>query len=130
MNIPTCYTEEGDYAQARLLNQEMADNYLAHTVIGDPLADAAIEQLSSYSQKEASRFIRAGMRQDEEEFTQAPPLLRSSSTARTPLPTGSGTSTSAPESACFTVTLDLSWAPWSAALLSKDSPPTLPNHFL
>ena len=54
MNIPTCYTEEGGYAQARLLNREMADNYLDHTVIGDPLADAAIEELASYSQREAS----------------------------------------------------------------------------
>lgn len=76
MKIPTCYTEEGGYAQARRLNQEMADNYLAHTVIGDPLADDAIEQLASYSQREASHFIRAGMREDEDAFAKAPSLLR------------------------------------------------------
>ena len=54
----------------------MADNYLDHTVIGDPLADAAIEELASYSQRDASRFIRSGMRQDDIDLAQAPPLLR------------------------------------------------------
>lgn len=76
MNIPTCYADEGDYPRACLLNQEMADNYLAHTLIGDPLADAAIEELASYSQKEASGFIRAGMNLHDENFARAPSALR------------------------------------------------------
>lgn len=72
MNIPSCYVEEGGYAQARLLNPAMADNYVAHTVIGDPLADAAIEAVSGYGQKEVSRFIRVGMRQDYDQLSEAP----------------------------------------------------------
>ena len=76
MKTPSCYTEEGGYAQARLLNPAMADNYIAHTVIGDPLADAAVEELSSYSQKESSGFIRAGMRNDEDALAKAPPLFQ------------------------------------------------------
>jgi hypothetical protein len=39
----------------------MADNYVAHTVIGDPLADAAVEALSSMKRSESSQLLSAYM---------------------------------------------------------------------
>ncbi len=76
MKIPSCYIEEGDYAQARLLNPTMADNYVAHTFIGDPLADAAIESVAHLGQKVSSGLIRAGMRQDYDALENAPSPFR------------------------------------------------------
>ena len=76
MNVPSCYMEEGGYEQARLINPTLADKYLAHTVIGDPEADAVIEELVPVGQKESGRLIQAMMDQDEDALRNAPPLLR------------------------------------------------------
>ncbi|MCQ3809032.1 MAG: DUF2236 domain-containing protein [Acidimicrobiia bacterium] len=59
-NTPTDYQHEG-YSRAQALDPEMAKNYVAHTMIGDPLADAAIEALSSMKRSESSRIIAAFM---------------------------------------------------------------------
>ena len=43
MNIPTDY--ELGYEKARAVAPDIADNYVAHTLIGDPLAEAMTEDL-------------------------------------------------------------------------------------
>ena len=60
MRIPSDYENPG-YERARELNAEMADNYVAHTVIGDPVADEAIAALADVGAREVARFIKAGM---------------------------------------------------------------------
>lgn len=60
MNTPTDYNNPG-YGRARALDPEMAENYLAHTTIGDPLADAAVEALSSLKRSESAQLVRAFM---------------------------------------------------------------------
>lgn len=57
---PTDYQNPG-YSRARALDPEMADNYVAHTMIADPLADAAIDALSSMKRSESSQLIAACM---------------------------------------------------------------------
>lgn len=60
MKTPTDYDSPG-CARARALEPEMAGNYVAHTVIGDPLADEAVEALSSMKRSESSRIIAGFM---------------------------------------------------------------------
>ncbi|MCY3910910.1 MAG: oxygenase MpaB family protein [bacterium] len=60
MNTPTDYDNPG-YAQARALDSEMAENYVAHTMVGDLLADAAVEALSTLKRSESNRLIAAYM---------------------------------------------------------------------
>ena len=48
-NIPTSYTE--GYAEALKTNPELAKRYLAHTAIGDPLADAMIRDTENFDPK-------------------------------------------------------------------------------
>jgi len=75
VEIPSDYTE--GYEKARALEPEIAANYVAHTMIGDPVADAAIEELASLDRAEATLFISALMEQeDEDAFSDAPPALR------------------------------------------------------
>ena len=58
MKVPTDYDNPG-CARARTLEPEMAGNYVDHTLIGDPLADAAVEALSSMKRSESGRIIAA-----------------------------------------------------------------------
>ncbi len=74
MRIPAAY--EPGYGKARALNSRLADNYIRHTVIGDPLADAAVEALAPHGQQEAHRLIAAGMEQRDEALSTAPPALQ------------------------------------------------------
>ncbi len=74
MNIPTDYRE--GYEKARSIDRRVADKYIAHTAIGDPEADAAVEQLASLDQGEAARVIRAVMDGDDDVVLRdAPPAL-------------------------------------------------------
>ena len=58
-DIPTDYLP--GYEKARAIDPERADRYVAHTVIGDPLAEAAAEDLAALDREEAARFIEIGM---------------------------------------------------------------------
>lgn len=76
MRTPTDYDNPG-YAQACALEPEMAENYLAHTMIGDPLADAAVEALSLMKRSESNRLISAYMSvPDGNELPDAPSEVR------------------------------------------------------
>ena len=74
MSVPTDYIE--GYEKARAIDAELADRYVAHTTIGDPEADAVIEEIASLGREEGNRFVHAGMEQDEEVLREAPQLVR------------------------------------------------------
>jgi len=59
VEIPSSYKD--GYLKARAIDAERADNYVAHTMIGDPVADAAAEDLEQLGQEESARLIHAGL---------------------------------------------------------------------
>ena len=73
-NVPTDYG--AGYEQARRVDQEAADTYVAHTLIGDPIMDLVVEELAPLPQEQVHELIQAGMDGDREGLRDAPPLLR------------------------------------------------------
>ncbi len=59
MNIPTAYAE--GCVRGRHVDPDRTAAYVAHTMIGDPLADAMIAELEPLGQDEAARLIELGM---------------------------------------------------------------------
>ena len=59
MRIPTDYLAR--HEAARATNPAMVDNYIAHTIIGDPLADAALAAMADMDPHESHRFVEAGL---------------------------------------------------------------------
>ena len=57
MQIPT--DNVVGYESARVVDPELAANYVAHTQIGDPIADTLVEQLSSLPRDESTRLLEA-----------------------------------------------------------------------
>ena len=75
MNIPTDYKQ--GHEEARAIAPDIADNYIAHTHIGDPLAEAMTEDLAEFSPTESRRLIEAAMNDEgEEALRDAPASLR------------------------------------------------------
>jgi len=74
MEVPIDY--RAGYAKACLVDKETADNYIAHTHIGDPVMDAIVEELAPFSQRQVHKFLQAGMEQDRDGMRNAPQLLR------------------------------------------------------
>ena len=58
-DIPGAYVD--GYARGRAVHPEHAANYVAHTTIGDPLADAMIADLVPLGADEQARLIKIGM---------------------------------------------------------------------
>ena len=58
-NIPSAYVN--GYSRGKAVDPERAANYVAHTIIGDPLADAMISDLRSLEPEEQARLIRLGL---------------------------------------------------------------------
>ena len=60
MNIPACYAD--GYARARELDSRWADLYVRHTLLGDPPADAVVEELdASVPPQEVHQVIAAAL---------------------------------------------------------------------
>ena len=75
MNIPTDYKQ--GHEEARAVAPDIADNYIARTHIGDPLAEAMTEDLAEFSPTESRRLIEAAMNDEgEEALRDAPASLR------------------------------------------------------
>ncbi len=74
MDVPTDY--RAGYARARRVDRETADNYVAHTHVGDPVMDAVVEELAGLPRDQSAALLRAGMDQDRDGLKSAPPLLR------------------------------------------------------
>lgn len=64
------------YARAREINPELAENYIRHTTIGDPLADAMVADISMLSPSESQRLIHAVMESEEEVLATAPESVK------------------------------------------------------
>ena len=64
------------FARAQHLDPVLANNYVLHTRIGDPVMDAIIKELATLPPREVPRLIRAGMEQEEDVLHDAPPLFR------------------------------------------------------
>ena len=60
------------YEKARLIDESMANNYIAHTLIGDPPADALLDALHPLGEEEFLRLITGAMDQDETVYRNAP----------------------------------------------------------
>ena len=61
--VPAAYTD--GYARGRQRDPDRAGNYVAHTTIGDPLADALIAELEPLEAAERTRLIALGMHDHE-----------------------------------------------------------------
>ncbi len=76
MKLPTDYDHPG-VARARVLEPEMAESYLAHTLVGDPVADAAVEALAALDRRRSSRLITAFVNSaGPDAWPDAPPAVR------------------------------------------------------
>ncbi len=74
LTIPTDYT--AGYEKARKVAPDIADNYLAHTHIGDPLGEAMARDLAELEPGESRRLLQAAMdQQGEDALKNAPASL-------------------------------------------------------
>lgn len=74
LHIPTAYVD--GYRRACDLDPDLAEIYVRHTLITDPLADAAMEALAAYEPAQGEAFIQAGMSGDSGTMRDAPEELR------------------------------------------------------
>ena len=122
-DIPTDYLP--GYEKARAIDPEQADRYVAHTVIGDPLADAAAGDLAALDREDAARFIEIGMNGAADgALDTAPATLRAFFGNAEIQPEWLDYKTFPPASACSTGTHTWSWWRSWRASWSRVSPPT------
>ena len=75
MNIPSDYNV--GYERARKVAPDIASNYVAHTQIGDPVAEAMTEDLEELGSSKSWALIQAAMEnEDEEALRDAPASMR------------------------------------------------------
>ena len=74
MRIPTDYRE--GYERARAVDPELADRYLAHAWVADPVADAFITELDNFDPDLKFRMITAGIEQDHAALSRAPSFVQ------------------------------------------------------
>lgn len=64
------------YERARKIDPALADNYIRHSAIGDPLADAVVHDISQLEPAESGRLIHAVMESEEDVLATAPPSVQ------------------------------------------------------
>ena len=74
MSTPTDYL--AGFERARAVNPELAEKYVAHTTIGDPDADAMMDELAAFDAEEGFRFLQAGMDEEHDVLRDAPPTVQ------------------------------------------------------
>ena len=74
MRIPS--DNKPGYERARAVEPEIARNYVAHTYVADPEADALMLELASLDPFEMRQLLQAAMDDDEDGLKQAPAVLR------------------------------------------------------
>ena len=103
MKVPTDYTI--GYEKARAIAPDIADRYIAHTLIGDPLGEEMAADLEAFSASESERLIQAAMNEEgEEALRDARTPCEDFSKRRNPRRSGSTILHSPRVSACFTET--------------------------
>ena len=74
IRVPSAY--EPGYRKARLADPSAADNYVRHTLIGDPRLDPVMEEIADLSPPQLHRFLHAGIEDQKDKLRQAPKVLR------------------------------------------------------
>ena len=75
MKIPCAYID--GHARGQAVDPERAANYVAHTTIGDPLADGMIADIDPLGEEETRRLIKLGMQgRDDTALRSAPSSVR------------------------------------------------------
>jgi len=75
LSMPSAYFPQ--YADARKHDPKGVDNYIGHTVLGDPELDPIMEELTaSVPPEDLHRFIRAGIEGEGDDLRKAPQTLR------------------------------------------------------
>ena len=74
LKIPSAFVD--GYEKARLIDSDLADRYVAHLWIGDPLADAVMRDLGELHGKEMARLIGGAIELDERVLRDAPRSLQ------------------------------------------------------
>lgn len=74
ITVPFAYDK--GYQEARGHDAAVADNYVRHTLIGDPLLDPVLAEIADLPTPELHRFVGAGIERDEDELRKAPKALR------------------------------------------------------
>ena len=72
--MPTCYAD--GFRKAYKIDPDIASNYIKHTTVGDPDADAVIEELSTLDPTLMMRYINAEMDRDKDQLADAPSILK------------------------------------------------------
>ena len=62
MKIPSDYQE--GYKKALQIDGERATNYVAHTTIGDPLADELVDDLSHLEHNQSAELLKTALSAD------------------------------------------------------------------
>ena len=73
MEVPNSYID--GYKKARRIAPALATNYIDHTTIGDPLADALIADLAQLPAAEAEHLIKQALTENEAVPATAPASL-------------------------------------------------------
>ena len=75
LKIPTDY--QMGYEKARLVDPKIAAKYVSHTLVGDPLGETMVQDLSEFTPAEQGRLLTAAMnREGEDSLKSAPSSLR------------------------------------------------------
>ena len=72
--IPYDYRE--GYQTAFQIAPRLATDYVTHTLIGDPVMDALVEEIASLPREDIHRYIDAGMQEDHVGLQEAPQAVR------------------------------------------------------
>ena len=73
-NIPHAYVD--GHAKARAFDRDAADNYVRHTLIGDPELDPVLEALADLPPMDLHLFVGAGIEQETHIMRHAPREIR------------------------------------------------------
>ncbi len=63
------------YEKVAATDRELAANFCAHTVIGDPQCEAVVEELFDLGDSDAYRLMKAAMDEDDKGLSDAPQSL-------------------------------------------------------
>lgn len=72
--MPTCYAE--GFRKAYEIDPDIASNYITHATVGDPEADALIEELATLDPASEMQYINAAMDRDEDKLVGCPSILK------------------------------------------------------
>jgi hypothetical protein len=120
--VPTAYRP--GHESARRSDPELADRYCEHTMLGDPLAEAAVEAMAGMPQERIHQLITAGMDEDAAGFRDAPAELRRLLEASAEVPDWFDSRAVVPGCRAFTPIRTCMSRRWWARASFADSPPS------